>query len=301
MKALMYHKVKNYDKKFKYENFISIENFKKNIIFLKKNYSIINCYDIFENNFQNKRKKIFLTFDDGLKCHYDFVYKILMQNKINAFFYICNLPLEKEKILAVHKIHLILGQYKSQCVLSILKRILENKMLNFSQKNNFSYKYFNDQNKQIEIKRVLNYLIKPEFRDYIIDKLFNYFFDNVSEKKISKLYYLNNKEIKEMAKNGMIIGSHTNTHPVLTNLSSKNWKKEISYSVDKFSYYNLNKAKTFCYPYGVKKTYNKEIKDYLNKLDVHFSVTAEQKNINNYHLTKNRQELPRFDCYNFFK
>jgi hypothetical protein len=36
-------------------------------------------------------------------------------------------------------------------------------------------------------------------------------------------------------------------------------------------------------------------------MDVSFSVIAEDKNITNKDLKKNRQELPRFDCSNFFQ
>jgi peptidoglycan/xylan/chitin deacetylase (PgdA/CDA1 family) len=297
----MYHKVKNFNNMFKYENFVSVKNFRENINFLKKYYSIVNCFDMFNDEIKNSDKKIFLTFDDGLRCHFDYVYKILKDNNINAIFYICNLPLEKKKILTVHKIHLILAKFKSNHVIKILHNILERKMLKYSPANYYSYQNLKDINNEFELKRILNYQIKNEFRDYVVNKLFNFFFYDISEKNICTEYYLSYKEIKEMSRNNMIIGSHTDTHPVLTNLEESEWKKELSESVNKFSEYNPDRLKTFCYPYGVKKTYNKKMKEFLNNMDVSFSVIAEDKNITNKDLKKNRQELPRFDCSNFFQ
>ena len=45
---------------FKYENFVSVKNFRKNINFLKKYYSIVNCFDMFNDEIKNSDKKIFL-------------------------------------------------------------------------------------------------------------------------------------------------------------------------------------------------------------------------------------------------
>ena len=41
MLGIVYHQVKKLDKKFKNENFLNIENFKKQIYFFKKKYNFL--------------------------------------------------------------------------------------------------------------------------------------------------------------------------------------------------------------------------------------------------------------------
>ena len=94
MKSIMYHYVRQYDKDIPYLNFLNIKNFEKQIVYFKKKYKFFDCnnFDYF-TGYEKIKNKIFLTFDDGLSCHYDYVFKILKKNKINGIFYIPTKPL----------------------------------------------------------------------------------------------------------------------------------------------------------------------------------------------------------------
>ena len=118
MKSIMYHYVKKQNKKEKYAKYLHYKNFEKQIIFFKKKYLFFNCKNI-ENFFlkKNFNKKIFLTFDDSLKSHYTFVYKILKKHQLNGIFYIPTLPYLEKKILDVHKVHLILNYFGEKKIL----------------------------------------------------------------------------------------------------------------------------------------------------------------------------------------
>ena len=100
MKSVMYHYVQKFNPNAKYANYLDYRNFEKQIVYFKSKFKFFNCYDV--ENFFNKEnfsKKIFLTFDDSLKCHYNYVTKILIKHKINGIFYIPTLPYINKKIL----------------------------------------------------------------------------------------------------------------------------------------------------------------------------------------------------------
>ena len=126
--------------------------------------------------------------------------------------------------------------------------------------------------------------------------MFKYFFPTLSEKEFVKKYYMNEKELKNLVKNNMILGSHTVNHELLSAVPFYQAKREIDSSI---KYLNqFTKLKTFCYPYGSKISYNSKIKNYLSK-KVSFSVTVTNKKISNQDFEKNRQEFSRLDCNNF--
>ena len=103
MKAIMYHYIQEHNINMPYFQYLNIKNFEKQIKYFKSKYSFFNCNDV--KNFSSKskiRNKIFLTFDDGLICHYKYVLKILIEQNINGIFYIPSGPYLDCKLL-IHR------------------------------------------------------------------------------------------------------------------------------------------------------------------------------------------------------
>ena len=300
MKSVVYHKIKKFDKNYKFDKFLHIENFKKQIKYFKNKYNFIDCKRIFDKSENFQTKDLFLTFDDGLKMHYDFVYPQLKKNKINGIFYLSTLPFTKNKILTVHKIHILLSKIKNDLLLTYINKNLDKSMVDKNKIKKFRKSIYIKQknlDENVKIKKILNYSIKTNFRSYFIGKMFKFFFPTLSESRFVKEYYLSEKNLNEMLDNNMILGTHTQNHEVLSSLSFKNAKQEVDLSLDYLE--QFTDYKTFCYPYGSKESYNKEIVKHLNKKNVSFSVTVTNKNISKNDLINKRQELSRFDCNNF--
>jgi peptidoglycan/xylan/chitin deacetylase (PgdA/CDA1 family) len=300
MKSVVYHKIKKFDKNYKFDKFLHIENFKKQIKYFKNKYNFIDCKRIFDKSENFQTKDLFLTFDDGLKMHYDFVYPQLKKNKINGIFYLSTLPFTKNKILTVHKIHILLSKIKNDLLLTYINKNLDKSMVDQNKIKKFRKSIYIKQknlDENVKIKKILNYSIKTNFRSYFIGKMFKFFFPTLSESRFVKEYYLSEKNLNEMLDNNMILGTHTQNHEVLSSLSFKNAKQEVDLSLDYLE--QFTDYKTFCYPYGSKESYNKEIVKHLNKKNVSFSVTVTNKNISKNDLINKRQELSRFDCNNF--
>ena len=300
MKSIVYHKIKKYDKKYKYDKFLHLDDFKKQINYFENKYNIINFSKIFDKKEKFKDNDLFLTFDDGLKIHYQYVYPYLKKKNINGIFYLCTLPFKKKKILTVHKIHIILSKIKSNLILNYINKNLSNYLIDRTKINLFKknvYKKQKNLDENVKIKKILNYSLKIQYKNSFINRMFKYFFPTLSEINFVKKYYMNEKELKNLSKNNMILGSHTENHEVLSAISFEEAKKEINLSIDYLN--QFTNYRTFCYPYGSKISYNERIKKYLDMKKVSFSVTVTNKNITNRDLILNRQELSRFDCNNF--
>ena len=117
------------------------------------------------------------------------------------------------------------------------------------------------------------------------------------KKKICKNFYLSDKQIKKMVNHDMIIGSHSVSHNIMSELSSNNFKEEIDNSFKYIS--QFSKLKTFSYPYGGYHSFNKKIEEYLDKKKISFSVNVDSRDINKNDFIRCKQKVPRYDCNEF--
>ena len=97
----------------------------------------------------------------------------------------------------------------------------------------------------------------------------------------------------------MVVGSHTASHPVLSNLIKTRQYYEIQHSMA-FLENNLGveDVNTFCYPYGGRHNYDDSTIDILKELGIEYAFSVEQRDVNSADLGM-RYELPRYDCNQF--
>ena len=294
----MYHYVQEFNREYPHFSYLNIKNFINQINFFKNNYNFFDCSDLSNFNY-NSKNKIFLTFDDGLSCHYDYVFKALIEHELNAIFYIPALPYTHEKILDVHKIHLILGFLNGSKALNLLNKYITKDMINTDLTDGYEkylYKLQLNSNDVSNFKKTLNYYIDYNYRSDIISKIFIECFGDI-EKTIVKSFYLTIDQIQEMSDHNMIIGGHSVTHRLLSRLDKNEYENEINES---FNFLNkFMKYKTFCYPYGGYHSFNSEIEKFLNNNNVEFSMNVESRDINENDFKNRKQALPRYDCNEF--
>ena len=78
MKAIMYHYVREFDKNHPNFRFLDVENFRKQLDYFEKNYGFVSKAEW--DDFINKgilnvaQDKVVLTFDDAMRCHFDYVF-----------------------------------------------------------------------------------------------------------------------------------------------------------------------------------------------------------------------------------
>jgi len=303
-KIITYHFIKD-EKDIFYKNIVGLKRseFKKQIYFLKKNYSIISMEELiynFSKNITPKKPSVVLTFDDGYKCHYDIVYPILKKEKISGAFYPTKFTLEQKGLLSVNKIHLLLAKLKNKkkFKLEILDFFNEKEILFYQKKlkkiflkNSRKHTMFYDDQDTLACKFLLQYLI-PEFkRNQIMDTLCHKYI-KIDNKSLIKKFYLNKNNAKEMIQNGMHFGSHGNNHDYWWEyLSEKKQNLEIKSSKACLVKLGVKKENfTICYPWG---SYNKSTIKILKKCGCKIGLTTKYGIIKNPRI--NSLTLPRVD------
>ena len=128
----------------------------------------------------------------------------------------------------------------------------------------------------------------PKAPDYLLKKF------EINTKP--KDYYLNKKEIKYLKSLGMLIGSHSESHTLLSRLSYREQFKELNNSKIFLEKIINQSIDTFCYPYGGKISYNGNTLKILKKLKYKLADSVEYRDISFKDTQQKPYELPRYDC-----
>jgi len=303
MKVIMYHYVQRYNVKYPNFRFLDFNNFKKQLDYFEHMNGFVKKDEWlnFVNNgvLPKKNGKVILTFDDGLKVHYDYVFPELKKRNLFAFFFIPTFPYTKKKILDVHRIHLLCGAFSGKELIHKLLKLIDESMIPDIKIKAFRNQTYTNQNNEegvVHFKRLLNYYIDYKYRTKIIDELCSSF----KNKMFVKDFYMNPHNIKEIFSHGNFIGSHSVDHPVMSKLNKRQQLRQIKSSFDYLSSCNVIDIKTYCHPYGGFHSFNTTTINLLKKESVNYSFNVESREIVGADYKKNMHSLPRFDC-NLFK
>jgi peptidoglycan/xylan/chitin deacetylase (PgdA/CDA1 family) len=302
MKSIMYHYVRPYNPKLPDLKHLHIDDFKLQLDYFESKYGFVSKEDFITSlNTGKPAEGVIITFDDGLSCHYDYAYKELKKRNLWGIFYVPTKVYTENKMLDVHRIHLLLAVHNGETVYQHLMKLVTDDMLPDMLVKEFrelTYKHQVNDNYTNLVKRILNYYISYDFREEILDSLMNILVQE--ELRKPETFYASPSQLKEMHDSGMIIGSHTVNHPVLSKLTADEQQAEIKNSFAVLhnicGEFNL---KTFCYPYGGFHSFTQETEQILDNEDCLFSFNVEHRDITQQDLTQRRQALPRYDCNQF--
>ncbi len=303
LNIVMYHYILKNNKFYNYKlNSLNVDTFYNQIKKISKNNKIITPEEFrFKLNKKYKFKNEFiLTFDDGYKCHYRIVKKILDIYKMKGFFYPTCFPYVNKNLLDINKIHLILSKEKNT-----------KKIINFiySQLKNKNFKIYKRINKAItKINKIKSYddietkIIKGLLQTFLPHKISSEI-TNILFKKIIKMpedyffkkFYLNFREIINLDKEKHEIGLHGFNHYRYQYLTSENQNIDIRKSKKFWNLILKNKSKwSICYPFG---SYNNTTLKCVNKNKIDFALTTQKGS--NISLNKKPLTLKRWDANDF--
>jgi peptidoglycan/xylan/chitin deacetylase (PgdA/CDA1 family) len=253
--------------------------------------------DSVDNHSKLPEKSVLLTFDDAYLDHFNYVFPLLNEYKIQGSFFPPVKAITEHTVLDVNKIHFILAsaEDKSKIIKEIkieLKKFrndynLESDSFYFdklAQSNRF------DTADVVFIKRLLQVELDEKLRKIITNNLFEKIV-GINEDSFSRELYMDIEQIKCMHRNGMHIGSHGYDHYWLGSLTRENQKKEINASYEFLKQIGCNtKQWTMCYPYG---NYNDTTIELLIEHNCKLALTTE---VNIANLQKySKYTLPRLD------
>lgn len=295
----MYHYIRFPESKLPHFQYLHVDNFERQLDWFEKNHGFtpqdhfLSCLNEKGNQIP---KGVILTFDDGFSEHYEIVFPILKKRNLWGIFYVPTKPYEKNKILDVHRIHLLLGKFNAVKIIECLKSILTADMLlkkDIQRFNKLIYLRQNNDQARETFKRIMNYFISYQHREMVLDKLESLL---KTDKLSSHYFYMNTDQLLEMHKANMIIGSHSHTHLLFSKLSKETQDHEIQTSCSFLEKVIGEPIKTFCYPYGGFHSFTSETEQILTKYSILFSVNVEPRDVHNNDILNRPQALPRYDC-----
>ena len=258
----MYHYVRDL-KNSRYPGIKGLQSefFKEQIGYLKKHYSFVKIEDVinaFNGGESLPKHPVLLTFDDAYADHFNTVFPILEQEKIQGCFYAPVKAVTEHTVLDVNKIHFILAstpEEKLPALINEIKLLLDKYRADY---NLASFdEYYNelavanrfDPAEVIFVKRLLQVKLDEGLRKQMTDILFQKIV-GIDEAAFSRELYMSKDQIKCMIDCGMHFGSHGYDH-WLNSLSKEKQEFEIKKSIEFIKEVGGDPNNwTICYPYG---------------------------------------------------
>ncbi len=225
-------------------NSILLEDFRKNILILQRNYSIISldkAIDMLEGRLPWKKRCAVLTFDDSMKCNITLAAPLLSELKINATFYISTDAIDNQQPY---------WWYRLTYAFEFRKRNVEEIVLTSNDKLIPDYKNIDDS--LLELKKRIKWLPYNRVNQEI---------DGIEKQLGSSLLSIRSKDpfsallawddVKKLIEMNMTIGCHTINHHNITIYNDDEFKKEIIDSrkiIQERCGYHCN---NFSFPYGI--------------------------------------------------
>jgi len=302
MKAIMYHYVRSFDESYPNFRFLDFNNFQKQLDYFENEFGIVTRADwedfALRGETSGGSNEVILTFDDAMSCHYEFVFRELKKRRLCGIFYVPTRPYTDEKMLDVHRIHLLCGRFEGRKLLEICNALITEEMIPFQKREEFKNRTYTRQSNYegvSEFKRLLNYFVDESHKADVIDEISNILdFDEYDTS-----FYVSEQDLKKMSQEGMIMGSHTVNHPVMSKLDPSSQKSEISLSFDFLESICGTTHRTYCHPYGGFHSFDDHTVELLNEHNVAYSFNVESRDITAEDVKSNRQHLPRYDCNQF--
>lgn len=261
---LMYHRFSNKEEPFK----IPQKVFENQILFLKKKYNFISLK--YYSEVLNEKKAdlpinpIILTIDDGYEDNYRFAYPILKKYSIPATIFITTDFINDRSWLWFDKLKYILKKTVHTEFEFSLGPETKKFFLNPSDSR---------RNTQLELFNYCKKISHSE-TDILLNQLAKKIDVNIPEKSVSDFYPLTWDQIKKMRQNGIEFGSHTCSHPILSNLKDKELKKELFNSKKEMEFELGSEISSFCYPVGKSEDIGERVIQIVKETGYSCAVTA---------------------------
>ncbi len=301
MLAVMYHYVRPNTDRPPYEYYyLDLDDFKRQLDYFEAEYELIDrgtFLSYVAGEAEPSANDAILTFDDGLRDHYEWVLPELRKRNLWGLFFVPG-PIG-ETLLPVHRIHSMLGSADPSELADALEEVIDRNDIRKEKVDEFEqiYAQYSSSDNAQQFKRTLNYLVPYDRLPGIFDDL---------EDRISGVdridpseYYMTREQIRELSDAGMLLGGHTVTHPALSRLSPASQREEIQQSLEFVQDVVEQPIQTFAYPYGGEQMYNETTVEVLQDAGCDLAFTTKASEISSEIFRTKPLELPRRDCNEF--
>lgn len=253
---LMYHKVKK-------------EQFEKQINYLNTHYNLISLNNLITKLKSKKKFKpntVVITFDDGYLVNFKDNYPILKKYDLPAtIFLVTGLVGTKNKAWWDMLRYSILNTHLNNYIFKF-----ENNIIHFDLSTDVS------KNSSLDTLHKVFSTFNYNDRKKALEQLYGDLEIDISKFNEIDSEFMNWSQIKNMSKNKIDFGSHTVTHPFLSNLPIYERIVELTDSKNTILKKLKKKQIPFCYPSG---DMNKKIKNQVKKVGYSSACSISKGNI----------------------
>lgn len=285
---------------------MEISSFREQIEFLLRHYEPITIDMLIagiKNEAKLPEKCFYLTFDEGSKEHFLLVMEELLLFGIKGSFFCNTQRLEEKKLLTVDKQRFLMyatGDFRSflldfcETIRRLYPGLYNEKFEPTSENINDASTFCKEcsvySNEERFYRKIRNtYLSEDEFKA-VVNFLFSETFNNEAE--LLGKYFMDWDDLRCLAKNGMDIGCHTYSHPILPRLSYAAQKSEIHKDKEILTQKLGIEVKSIAYPYA---KFNQETIQIAKEegLKIGFAAGFMETNGTDRHDFKNNYQIPR--------
>lgn len=254
--------------------FVHVENFAKQMAFIKKKYKVLTPQDLLDAVDRIKDlpdNAALITFDDGYESFERLAWPVLKSMGLRAIVFIPTRYVEEKKIFWFDSIWYFLKVAPLEDVEFFWGLIgIDGKDQNI--KSFSSYEIY---------KRMKS--MSLEQRDKIIENIMPCIMKQkcFDDKILRHFYSMTASGIKALSSQGLAFGGHTHSHTILSSLDYASVKKEIEINKKKIELITAKSCDFFAYPNGGSKDFDSEHKRIIKQAGykMAFSLTYKRSSI----------------------
>lgn len=244
--------------------FLDEFSFREQIKYLKTHFNVVHLSEAIEliENGDIDRPTAVVTFDDGFQNNYDVAFPILHQYGIPATIFLTTKYIDTDDTIWFCKLNHALIKTRET------RLSWNGSLFNIAHS---SEKAYTSALIQLRLKEMSHEDILKQVREIIMQTSDD---PDYPISPDSPYRILSSDAITKMVESGLFeFGAHTDSHAILSNLSSREKEEEIARSVRQVEGFTQKPCKLFAYPNGGEKDFDKESIDLLNSHGIRAALT----------------------------
>ena len=239
----------------------------------------------------DSRPKILMSFDDGLRDHYDFVAPILEDCGVRGLFFVNSEQYEHGRTLLIHRWHAI-----RESVPHLVDNPVFANLISKSETENRDIERAVrwDDGVMAAFKYSFNYRMIEQHKRSVVEALETAL--SLSPPGIHEVY-MSRAELEDLVKRGHVVCSHSHSHACLSLLDENELKRDFESSIN-FIASLRGDVRLFAYPFGKSESFNLRVQEMLRRYGICLAFSSEPRGDKQ---TVDPLALPRLDPRDLLK
>jgi len=269
--VVVYHRISPEKDSWSFET-LSPQSFERQIERFRQNHEILSLDRLVQCLRGEKplpKRGVVITFDDGYKDNYLYAYPILRRLRVPATVFLVTGHISTNKMFWWDKVGYLVQH-------TTAKRLKLDELGSYSLEAGLDRSYV----RLMIINKLKN--LPEQRKEFLVDRLADISRVEIPE-DLGKELILSWEEVREMSRNGIDLGAHSVTHPIMTHMSLSQARWEIKQSRESIDEKVGKEVSLFAYPDG---DFTAEIAKLAKECGFAAAVTIDNKWI-----------TPKTDCY----